>query len=210
MSPGFEAFLQVVGVIAGVASAWYAFKQYQMAKASKQQKVRSAASGVHTFTCARYPDADSLGMGIFTGAIGVPGVLWVVITEPSEGLSRILLAATFGFFMCYSAFMFDRSTSPFTVELSDRHFTVRQTHRKLREFQIPWDKIDHFIFYSNYKEQRKVIAVLPEGHGFLAGLPQDRYSAIHGGYEMCDLREVTPSEQALRKAITQYSGLEVR
>lgn len=87
---------------------------------------------------------------------------------------------------------------------------VRQTHWSPREFRISWDKVDHFLFLPESSVQRKVIAVLPSGHGYLPELPRDRYSELRGGYEMCDLREVKPSEEALRSAITRFSGLEVR
>jgi hypothetical protein len=205
-------FLQVAGVVAGVAGAWYAFKQYRLATNSKREDAQGTASGVQTFTCARYTDEVSIYVAIVAAVPGLPGMIWVTMAEgdfngPGHRIGSGLI---FGAFILLSVFAFDRSQSPFTVELSDQHFAVHQSHGRPREFRIPWHKIDHFVFSPESSAKRKVIAVLPEGHGYLPELPQDRYSKQHGGYEMCDLREVRPSEEALRKAITRCSGLEIR
>lgn len=212
MSPGFEMFLQVSGVLVGAAGAWYAFKQYRLASAPKRDENRSAGSEVQTFICQRYLDGDSMFQAILGGAIGIPGLLWASLSEDDfEGPGhRLFTIAVFVVFVVFSVFMLGRSEAHFKVELSDRYFTVLQTSWRPREFRIAWDQVDHFEFSPQSSEKRKVIAVLPEGHGYLAGLPSNRYSSQHGGYEMCDLRGVEPSEQALRDAITRYSGLEVR
>lgn len=211
MSSGFEAFLQVVGVAAGVAGAWYAFKQYQLASASKRDEKRNNASRVQTFICERYPSrADQIGALLY-GGFGCFGILWVLLAEDDfEGFShRVASGVPFGVFILVGLVLLERSDAPFTVELSERHLTVRQVYRQPRELRIAWDSVDHFADMCQDSKRRRLIAVLPADHGYLPALPQERYSKYDGGYVMCDFKKVNPSKKAFREAVARYSGLEV-
>ncbi|MEU6860360.1 hypothetical protein AB0B28_16000 [Glycomyces sp. NPDC046736] len=212
MSGGFEAFLQVVGVAAGVAGAWYAFKQYRLSSTSERHENRSGPSGVQTFVSERHTSRGEQIGALLYGGFGALGLLWVLLAEDDfeDGGHRVFVGIVMGAFLMAGMFLLERSEAPFTIELSDRHLTVRQVYRQPRELRIAWDRVDHFADLYQDSQRRELIAVLPADSGYLPELPQNRYSKGDGGYVLCDFTKVRPSKNAFREAVTRYSGLEVR
>ncbi len=208
--------MQVAGVVAGMASAWFAFKQYQSTAASKRKGDvnRNATAVVQTFVCERYPRRIELGFALACGGVAFLGVVWFLVTFLSNienhrdvGNGLIVLAISV-LILFGAATMWEKATAPYTVELSKEHITVRQTQEP-RERRIAWSKIDHLADMYHDGQRRRLIAVLPTGSGYLPNLPKDEYIKYENAYFLCDFQKVTPSKRAFREAVVQIAGVEV-
>ncbi|WP_335988601.1 hypothetical protein [Glycomyces sp. MUSA5-2] len=211
MAMSFDTGLQLAGVVVAAAGTYYAFRQYRLAHTTQRERGDADRDGgaVEFFTLKRHP--DTTGKVVAWCIIAASAVFGFWSLESSESDMESTIGAVIALAgMLFGARMIDSADDTIGVELNEAGMVVRRNYERPREWRIAWDQVDHVAIVHKYSTERVVVAVLKPNSGFVPGMPQERYSSRDGGYEMCDLREAKPSEEAFLEALRRFSGGDVR
>jgi hypothetical protein len=166
---------------------------------------------MQSFICESHLDKEAAA---FAGMFGVLAAMVIILglaeqdsTPRADLYFRVGLGIAMGF---VAVSLLGKAEAPFRATLDDHGFTVSRDYRRPRELRVTWERIDHIAVRTDRSGRRRIVAVLPPGGGFIAGVGQRHYSKAEGGYVMCDLRAVAPSEEAFREALRRYSGSDIR
>ncbi|GIG65266.1 hypothetical protein [Phytomonospora endophytica] len=197
MDPELETALQVVGVLAGAAGTYFAWRQYRLAK---DVAARGHGPSGEVFLTKNEFNVVYAGLGVTM--LLIAGYLLLNPRTADEatlwadrGLSLALLLM--------AAWSFDQNERENHIEIDGEALTLRT--RGSAPIRVPWDRITAVSIVRDDRTEQLIIRTHEHG-GVIAGLDPMWDAAIRPGYRVCHLRDVKPSTAALRAALGAHSG----
>ncbi|MEV0644850.1 hypothetical protein AB0I28_06265 [Phytomonospora sp. NPDC050363] len=197
MDPELETALQIAGVLAGAAGAYYAWRQYRLAKDAEPHGPYPTGEVFLTrneFSVVPVVLGGILlfmaGYLLFNPRYTEGTTLWL-----DRGLALALAAM--------AAWAFDQNERENRVEIDGEALTIRP--RGAAPVRVPWDWVKAVYIEKSDGADQLIIRTHDHG-GVIPGLQPTWDAVIRPGYRACYLRDVKPSPAALRAALEKHSG----
>lgn len=209
MDDGLNIMLQIVGVLSGALGAYFAYKQLQR---DKPGTLSSPPVGSEVPVVNPRPEVFSceplqfFGDWVFLVACGLAGAA-VVFVDGSEMPPAVVLVklAVGACLLAIAAIVWDQMEAHWLIEVDETAIVVRSALRRRPEQKFEWARAQKLEISS--VGNARILLFIPEiGNGVEPGIDSYSWDGSRGGYRICKIAAVRPSEEAFLTALEHHSS----